>query len=564
MCFQEAVARLQHKNYTQETTTNLENDFGLHNLDIGPPISKGCAAVVYGASYKRDANEPKMTSRSPTPEQSPISVPETISPIQNISRFVHNFGTSVDSMHFNQTAVSSTDDEDDLNRSIGRADTRRVRFDSGANVHYPTSSISAIDSQTFDTDYQPIEHNDIDIQRYPLALKMMFNYDIQSNAMAILRAMYKETIPAVHNFMNPEADGWEKLLMEQTVRLPAHPNIVQMYGVFCAQVPNLMQSTSLYPMALPPRINPNGYGRNMSLFLLMKRYNSSLYDYLNSDIEIPMRTRLLIFAQLLEGAAHLYRHGVAHRDLKSDNLLIDLNGNDMYPILVLSDFGCCLADKNNGLSMPYTSYDVDKGGNTALMAPEIICKTPGTFSVLDYSKSDLWACGALAYEIFDGTNPFYEQGNRDDENAVQIARLTSTNYKETDLPALNANVPSIVRKLIANFLQRNPNQRLRPDIAANVMQLYLWAPSAWLKPKTNINSPEILQWLLSLTTKILYEGRLYRSSTPMGVDAFGFPTNHRRTYTEYLLISSFLIRSRLEPIRRALDWIQHENDLCFI
>jgi hypothetical protein len=30
-------------------------------------------------------------------------------------------------------------------------------------------------------------------------------------------------------------------------------------------------SLSLYPDALPARINPAGYGRNMSLFLLMKR-----------------------------------------------------------------------------------------------------------------------------------------------------------------------------------------------------------------------------------------------------------------------------------------------------
>lgn len=48
--------------------------------------------------------------------------------------------------------------------------------------------------------------------------------------------------------------------------------------------------------------------------------------------------------------------------------LIDLN-DDVHPILVLSDFGCSLADKANGLELPYTSYDVDRGGNSALMAP---------------------------------------------------------------------------------------------------------------------------------------------------------------------------------------------------
>lgn len=44
---------------------------------------------------------------------------------------------------------------------------------------------------------------------YPLALKMMFNYDVQSNAMAILRAMYRETVPA-RRYYNPlGVSNWE-------------------------------------------------------------------------------------------------------------------------------------------------------------------------------------------------------------------------------------------------------------------------------------------------------------------------------------------------------------------
>lgn len=44
---------------------------------------------------------------------------------------------------------------------------------------------------------------------YPLALKMMFNYDVQSSAMAILRAMYRETVPA-RKYYNPVGfSSWE-------------------------------------------------------------------------------------------------------------------------------------------------------------------------------------------------------------------------------------------------------------------------------------------------------------------------------------------------------------------
>lgn len=54
-------------------------------------------------------------------------------------------------------------------------------------------------------------------------------------------------------------------------KLSPHPNIVMMHLCFADYVPELTDSHSLYPQALPARINPEGYGRNMSLFLVMKR-----------------------------------------------------------------------------------------------------------------------------------------------------------------------------------------------------------------------------------------------------------------------------------------------------
>lgn len=50
---------------------------------------------------------------------------------------------------------------------------------------------------------------DTTIAKYPLAVKMMFNYDIQSNAFAILNAMYRETIPARFYYTNAELSSWE-------------------------------------------------------------------------------------------------------------------------------------------------------------------------------------------------------------------------------------------------------------------------------------------------------------------------------------------------------------------
>lgn len=54
-------------------------------------------------------------------------------------------------------------------------------------------------------------------------------------------------------------------------KLPPHPNIVAIYSAFTDYMPNLVDSMEIYPDALPSAYNPNGLGRNMTLFLLMKR-----------------------------------------------------------------------------------------------------------------------------------------------------------------------------------------------------------------------------------------------------------------------------------------------------
>lgn len=318
------------------------------------------------------------------------------------------------------------------------------------------------------SELKPVDNlkNIDDLGRFPLALKMMFNYDIQSNALLILRAMYRETIPARQSQLSVA----ETALMPGQLKLPAHANIVSMFSAFCAEIPNLENADQLYPMALPRRLYAEGHGRNISMFLLMKRYNYSLEKYLQRrESKTISRIALILFAQLLEAVAHLHRYGIAHRDLKSDNILIEKDEESSMPILVLTDFGCCLADKQNGFQVPYRTNDVDKGGNAALMAPEIITKKPDRFAVLDYSKSDLWAAGTIAYEIFGEKNPFL--GSKGEES-----QLKNHNYNDDDLPMLAEEVPWIVQKLIANMLRRNPKQVSLIGIILNWHTKFFFSP----------------------------------------------------------------------------------------
>ncbi|KAJ8883213.1 hypothetical protein PR048_015053 [Dryococelus australis] len=175
-----------------------------------------------------------------------------------------------------------------------------------------------------------------------LAFKIMFNHNSEFNAAAILQAMYQETIPACVRFVDKEFSSMENRLAGGTFVIPPHPNIVKMYCVFTDFVPSLPGSLSLYLHALPAFVKPEDYGRNMSRFLVMKRYDCSLKHYLQ-DQGVSPRAAVLLLAQLLEGVLHMNMHRIAHRDLKSENILLDVSERDeVCPLLTITNFGCSL------------------------------------------------------------------------------------------------------------------------------------------------------------------------------------------------------------------------------
>ena len=55
------------------------------------------------------------------------------------------------------------------------------------------------------TEAGEIQHNE-----FPLAIKLMFNYEAESNAPAILKAMYKEILPAQSVQLDPAQQEWQE------------------------------------------------------------------------------------------------------------------------------------------------------------------------------------------------------------------------------------------------------------------------------------------------------------------------------------------------------------------
>lgn len=108
----------------------------------------------------------------------------------------HYHDVEIDERRFDENPITLKDL--DLDKPIAK----------GANAVVYTAKVK--DDEKLSTTEHPSTDNSVDsISKYPFAVKMMFNYDIQSNAMAILKAMYRETVPARLYYSNVRISDWE-------------------------------------------------------------------------------------------------------------------------------------------------------------------------------------------------------------------------------------------------------------------------------------------------------------------------------------------------------------------
>jgi PTEN induced putative kinase 1 len=287
---------------------------------------------------------------------------------------------------------------------------------------------------------------------FPLALKIMFNYNFERPERYLWDDMGAELIPLTSKIAKGKMGNINFLPKN-------HPNVIKLHTAFTDIMPILPGAEERYPEALPQHTDYIALDhQSRTLFIVMKRYRMTLREYMITQKRNYWTSRVM-YGQLLEGIVFLFEHCISHRDMKSDNCLVDFDYDGEVPHLVLSDFGSALS--SGSWKVKYSDDCVDLGGNLCLRAPEIRRAKPGPTTEVNFEMADTWAAATLGYEMFTRINPFY-------------SRMSSETYEEEEIPILPRRLNYAVKNVTYQMLKINPDERPKPHIAANVVLISLF------------------------------------------------------------------------------------------
>ncbi|KFO38171.1 inactive tyrosine-protein kinase PRAG1 [Fukomys damarensis] len=280
--------------------------------------------------------------------------------------------------------------------------------------------------------------------------------------------------------------------------VPVHFNIQQDCGHFVASVPSSMLSspdTTKDPLPAAPS-QPPAQEQDCVVVITREVPYQTASDFVRDSAashqaapEVYERRVCFLLLQLCNGLEHLKEHGIIHRDLCLENLLLvhcglqaspgpspanpslagppstvapgsltapayrGVPSEKHLPRLIISNF---LKAKQK----PGGTTNLQQKKSQARLAPEIV-------SASQYRKFDEFQTGILIYELLHQPNPFEVR-----------AQLREQDYRQEDLPplpTLSLYSPGL-QQLAHLLLEADPIKRIRIGEAKRVLQCLLWGP----------------------------------------------------------------------------------------
>jgi len=181
------------------------------------------------------------------------------------------------------------------------------------------------------------------------------------------------------------------------------------------------------------------YGDDETVAFIAMEYveGTGLREHLNRRETFEFAQLVSIMRQMLDALEFAHARGVVHRDIKPSNLIVSESGQ-----LKVADFGIARVDTSN-LTMAGMVI-----GTPSYMSPEQ-CR-----GLEADSRSDLFSCGVVLYELLTGEKPF--KGNLE-TIAYKIC------HEEPPPPSTlsKLTLPPAVDKLVATALAKSPDDRFQ-------------------------------------------------------------------------------------------------------
>ena len=170
------------------------------------------------------------------------------------------------------------------------------------------------------------------------------------------------------------------------------------------------------------------------LYMILDYLNGGeLFFHLSNVDRFPESRAKMYAAEIVLALGYLHENQIVYRDLKPENLLLDMQGH-----VCVTDFGLV----KEGL--PYGQLTYTFCGSPEYLAPEIL-------QAKGYGRAvDWWALGTFLYEMLEGLPPFYD----DDISVMNCKILTQPLYFHPDHFSKES------KDLLKGLLERDPNKRL--------------------------------------------------------------------------------------------------------
>ena len=203
----------------------------------------------------------------------------------------------------------------------------------------------------------------------------------------------------------------------------------------------------------------------------------------------PLASRKAIdyAGQVARGLAAAHEKGIVHRDLKPENIFLTNDGRAK-----ILDFGLAKLTRpevGDGSGDTLTQQaGTDAGtvmGTVGYMSPEQVRGKPAD------ARSDIFAFGAILYEMLSGKRAFHGDSSADTMSAI---------LKEdpADLTETNRNVSPALERIVRHCLEKNPAERFQSarDVAFNLDALTDISTSSRGGVRAMAEEPSARRWLL--------------------------------------------------------------------